>query len=190
MLSVSWLVQVCFQSPAHLALAHYRHERYLLRLENSLCIMPTREVGWGTLRQQLQDRVKHLPSQQALTSFFFGILTVSLRLSSRAICNLRSSPRLRRSSCRGTMQTGNCNNITGQNKATLARNRKCTLYDVVFQRKISKLLVKHNYFQIPNVCVPRRLLPHCNSCDFDPLGVTPGRPWLRYHQTGEKECLI
>lgn len=35
-------------------------------------------------------------------SFFFGTLTVSLRLSSRAICSLRSSPRLRRSSCSAT----------------------------------------------------------------------------------------
>lgn len=37
--------------------------------------------------------------REALTSFFFGTLTVSRRLSSKAICNLRSSPRLRRSSC-------------------------------------------------------------------------------------------
>lgn len=74
---------------------------------------------------QLQFQM--LTLQQAFTSFFLGTFTVSLRLSSRAICNLRSSPRLRRSSWSGTMELeagGNVDSHTAGHKATVASNRK------------------------------------------------------------------
>lgn len=78
-----------------------------------------------------------LPTHEALTSFFLGTLTVSLRLSSRAICNLRSSPRLRRSSCRGQWH---CNNITECNRTKQHPKRTwVTKSDhAVLQRKIRK----------------------------------------------------
>lgn len=60
---------------------------------------------------------------------------MSLRLSSRAICNLRSSPRLRRSSCRGQWD---CNNITVQNKASRPGTGRTKSEYALLQRKIGK----------------------------------------------------
>lgn len=91
-----------FSVPHHLALAHRRPRDYSWNegrnqhRQSSTCHTPT---GAGTLQQQLQTGLRRVPSR-TLTSFFFGTFTVSLRLSSRAICSLRSSPRRRRSSWR------------------------------------------------------------------------------------------
>lgn len=88
----------------------------------TVCPTPWRSQGY---LKQLQFQI--LTLQQAFTSFFFRTFTVSLRLSSRAICNLRSSPRLRRSSWSGTMELeagGNVDSHTAGHKATVASNRK------------------------------------------------------------------
>lgn len=84
------------------------------------------------------EQLQAFTLQQAFTSFFFGTLTVSLRLSSRAICNLRSSPRLRRSSWSGTMELeaeGNVDsNTAGQRPHWPATGK--ALHHVAFQGRI------------------------------------------------------
>lgn len=86
----------------------------------------------------------YLPSK-ALTSFCFGTLTVSLRLSSKAICSLRSSPRLRRSSCGGQWDLKLMAIVVTslyKTKQSRPEARTVSLYYELFQRRIRKLPVR------------------------------------------------
>lgn len=115
--------------------------------------------------------------QQAFISFFFGTLTVSLRLSSRAICNLRSSPRLRRSSWSGTMELeaeGNVDSNTAGHRATLASNRKGPASCGISRENIVQL--ETMAFHSQRVLLQR--LPE----------VIPAT--LRHHQNGETKYFI
>lgn len=124
----------------------------------------------------------YLP-RKALTSFFFGTLTVSLRLSSRAICSLRSSPRLRRSSCRGQWNLKLVVNVmtslyrTKQSGPEAGNSR---LYYVLFQRRIQKQFIRRSCNSLPH--------PPCvaSTC----FGVPPGRLGHRHHQIEEREYLF
>lgn len=122
----------------------------------------------------------YLPSK-ALTSFFFGTLTVSLRLSSRAICSLRSSPRLRRSSCGGQWDLKLVAIVMPslyRTKQPRPEARSVRLYYELFQRRIRKLSVRPS---------PSHRLPAPPS---PPPVVPPARSSTRHHQTEEREYLF
>lgn len=100
---------------------------------------------------------------------------MSLRLSSRAICSLRSSPRLRRSSCRGQWNLKLVVNVMTslyRTKQSWPEAGNSRLYYVLFQRRIQKQFIRHSCNSLPH--------PPCvaSTC----FGVPPGRLGQRHHQ--------
>lgn len=122
--------------------------------------------------------------RKALTSFFFGILTVSLRLSSRAICSLRSSPRLRRSSCRGQWNLKLVVNVMTslyRTKQSWPEAGNSRLYYVLFQRRIQKQFIRLSLTPCPThlVWLPPALGSHQGDWGTDTTKLRKGNTYSK-----------
>ncbi|XP_015442154.1 B9 domain-containing protein 1 isoform X1 [Pteropus alecto] len=109
--------------------------------------------------------------------------TSKLQKFTRAICSLRSSPRLRRSSCRGQWNLKLVVNVMTslyRTKQSWPEAGNSRLYYVLFQRRIQKQFIRRSCNSLPH--------PPCvaSTC----FGVPPGRLGHRHHQIEEREYLF